>query len=88
MEETEVEIERAEKLPSLKLPVVINIDPELRGCIGHWFAYSLPDTAALSSITSVSKKIQRKKLSMMQKLINGAALSKVDSGLKMLIEPI
>ena len=60
MEETEVEIERAKKLPSLKLPVVINIDPELRGSMPQRLAYLLPDTAALALITSVSKKYRGK----------------------------
>ena len=51
-------------------------------------AYLLQEIAAQGSIPRITKLFQRKKMLMLLRLINGAAKKKVDSGLKMLYEPI
>ena len=43
------------------------------GQYSSWLAYLLLDSEALGSIPSIPQKIQRKKLSMLLRLINGAA---------------
>ena len=50
-------------------------------------SFLLPDPVAEGSNPSIPKVFQRKKLSMLLRLINGVAYRKVNSGLKMLIEP-
>ena len=45
----------------------------LGGSIAELLAHLFPDPAAPGLITSIPKKIQRKKLLMLLKLINGAA---------------
>ena len=59
-----------------------------KGSIAQWLAYLLLDPTSLGSIPEIPQKIQSKKLSMLLRLINGAAWGKLDSDLKMLIEPI
>ena len=58
------------------------------GRTAQWLTYLLPDPAARRLISSVPKKCNWKKLSMLLRLINGTGKMKVDSGLKMLIKPI
>ena len=60
----------------------------LLGSIAQWSAYSLPDPAAQGSNFSIPPKNSKELLSMLLRLINGSAQRKVDSGLKMFIEPI
>ena len=50
--------------------------------------YLLPDPAALGLIPKDPKFFQRKIFLMLLRLINGTGWRKVDSGLKLLIDPI
>ena len=58
------------------------------GSKAPWFAYFLPDPAAPGLIPSVPNFFSVEKLSMLLRLINGAAKRIVDRGLKMLMKPI
>ena len=60
----------------------------LEGNIPQCLSYLLPDQALVGSIPSIREFFKKNKLSMLLRLINSAAIRKVDSGLKMLIEPI
>ena len=56
--------------------------------IAQWLAFLLVAPARCTEFDSQHfQKIIRKKLLMLLRLINGAAYRKVDSGMKMLIEP-
>ena len=58
------------------------------GSIAQLLVYLLPDPAALSSIPKFSEFFSYEEIVDVARLINGAAYRKVDSGLKMMIEPI
>ena len=58
------------------------------GSIAQWLAHFLPDPADQGLTPSVLKNFQRNKLSILLRLINGAAQRKVDSGSNILIKPI
>ena len=51
-------------------------------------AYLLPDPAAPVSIPSIPEFFQSRKMLLLRRLVNDPAKRKMDSGLKMLIEPI
>ena len=62
-------------------------------CAGDSIAQMVSRRASSASFSRFNfqhspKKIQTRKLAMLLKLINGAAKRKVDSGLKIMIEPI
>ena len=57
------------------------------GSIALWLAYLLLDPAAQVRFIAFPQSVQMKKLLMLLRLINGARKRKVDSDLKILINP-
>ena len=61
---------------------------ELGVSIAQWLAHLILDPAAPGSIPSAPKKFSEENKLPLLMLIKGLSRRKVDSGLKMLIEPI